>query len=99
MQYFYVIEKNHQHCDMDSLLDIHSKVALGRVCVAPGDPLKVAICSWCGYTTQNVGSTCAHIRKNHEGMLIVCSCFGYASFRPDSVATHLANCPPSGDNR
>ena len=40
VQYVYVIEKNHQHCDMDGLLDIHSKVALGRVCVAPGRPFE-----------------------------------------------------------
>ena len=38
IQYFFVIEKNHQHCDMDGLLDIHSKVALERVSVAMGDP-------------------------------------------------------------
>ena len=97
--YFLIIEKNHQHGDMDGLLDIHSRAALGRVSVSSGDPLKVATCPWCGYTTQNIGSTCAHTRKNHEGMLIVCGgCFAYASFRPDSVSTHWANCPPLGDD-
>ena len=95
--YFFIIEKNHQHCDMDGLLDIHSRATLRRVAVAMGDPLKVATCPWCGYTTQNIGSTCAHTRKNHEGMLIVYGgCFAYASFCPDSVSTHWANCPPFG---
>ena len=99
IQYFLIIEKNHQHGDMDGLLDIHSRAALGRVSVAHGDALKVATCSWCGYTTQNVSSTCAHTRKNHEGMLVVCGgCFAYASFRPDSVSTHWADCPPLGDD-
>ena len=97
--YFLIIEKNHQHGDMDGLLDIHSRAALGRVSVASGDSLKVATCPWCGYTTQNVSSTCAHTRKNHEGMLVVCGgCFAYASFRPDSVALHWANCLPLGDD-
>ena len=99
IQYLLVIEKNHQHGDMDGLLDIHSRAALGRISVASGDSLKVATCPWCGYTTQNVGSTCAHTRKNHEGMLVVCGgCYAYASFRPDSVALHWANCPPLGDD-
>ena len=47
IQYFLVIEKNHQHGDMDGLLDIHSRVALGLVSVSSGDTLKVATCPWC----------------------------------------------------
>ena len=99
IQYLLIIEKKQQHSDMDGLLDIHSRAALGRISVASGDSLKVATCPWCGYTTQNVSSTCAHTRKNHEGMLVVCGgCYSYASFRPDSVGLHWANCPPLGDD-
>ena len=94
VQYFFIIEPHKAHSETDGLLDHHSKGALGRnYPVAPGDSLKVAVCSWCGYATQNAASTCAHICKNHEGILLVCGCFTYASFRADSVATHWPNCP------
>ena len=67
----YIIKKNSAHGFDEGLLDIHEKAALQQVLIVPGETLKAAVCSWCGYPTQNQHSTGAHIRKDHEGILIV----------------------------
>ena len=92
VQYFHVMKKGSPHGYDEGLLDIHDKAALQRVSVVHGDPLKAMVCSWCGHATQNQLSTGAHIRKDHEGVLLVCECFEYAAFRPDNVSAHWKSC-------
>ena len=92
VQYFHVMDKGSPHGYDEGLLDIHDKTALQRVPVVHGDPLKAMVCSWCGHATQNQLSTGAHIRKDHEGVLLVCECFEYAAFRPDNVSAHWKSC-------
>ena len=93
VQYFHIVKNNSSQGFEEGLLDIHEKVALQRVPIGPGESLKVAVCSWCGYATQNQSSTGTHIRKDHEGILIVCECFQLAGFHADHVAAHWKTCP------
>ena len=86
------MKKSSSHGYDEGLLDIHDKAALQQVPVVHGDPLKAMVCSWCGHATQNQLSTGAHIRKDHEGVLLVCECFDYAAFRPDNVSIHWKSC-------
>ena len=92
VQYFHVMKKSSSHGYDEGLLDIHDKAALQWVPVVHGDPLKAMVCSWCGHAIQNQLSTGAHIRKDHEGVLLVCECFDCAAFCQDNVSIHWKSC-------
>ena len=63
------------------LLDIHESKAFQRVPTHKGSKEKVCVCPWCGHPASNQAFICGHVRREHYGILLVCSiCNDYGNF-------------------